>query len=63
MVICIVLISNLINSRDGRAIKSIRDNDIAAESIGIKISKYKVSAFVIAAAFAGLVFRRPGAIV
>jgi len=54
MVICIVLISNLINSRDGRAIKSIRDNDIAAESIGIKISKYKVSAFVIAAGFAGL---------
>jgi len=54
MVITIVLISNLINSRDGRAIKSIRDNDIAAESIGIKISKYKVSAFVIAAGFAGL---------
>ena len=46
MVICIVLISNLINS--------IRDNDIASESIGIKISKYKVSAFVIAAGFAGL---------
>lgn len=54
MVITIVLISNLIDSRDGRAIKSIRDNDIAAESIGIKISKYKVSAFVIAAGFAGL---------
>ena len=53
-VITIVLISNLINSRDGRAIKSIRDNDIAAESIGIKISKYKVSAFVIAAGFAGI---------
>ena len=53
-VITIVLISNLINSRDGRAIKSIRDNDIAAESIGINISKYKVSAFVIAAGFAGV---------
>lgn len=53
-VITIVLISNLINSRDGRAIKSIRDNDIAAESIGINISKYKVSAFVIAAGFAGI---------
>ena len=52
--ITIVLISNLINSRDGRAIKSIRDNDIAAESIGINISKYKVSAFVIAAGFAGI---------
>lgn len=54
MVITIVLISNLIDSRDGRAIKSIRDNDIAAESIGINISKYKVSAFVIAAGFAGI---------
>jgi len=53
-VITIVLISNLINSRDGRAIKSIRDNDIATESIGINISKYKVSAFVIAAGFAGI---------
>lgn len=53
-VITIVLISNLIDSRDGRAIKSIRDNDIAAESIGINISKYKVSAFVIAAGFAGI---------
>ena len=53
-ILCIIIISNLIESRDGRAIKSIRDNDIAAESIGIKISKYKVSAFVIAAGFAGL---------
>lgn len=54
MVFCIIVISNLIDSRDGRAIKSIRDNDIAAESIGIKISKYKVSAFMIAAGFAGI---------
>ena len=54
MVITIVLISNLIDSRDGRAIKSIRDNDIAAESIGINISRYKVMAFVIAAGFAGI---------
>ena len=54
MVITIVLISNLIDSRDGRAIKSIRDNDIAAESIGINISRYKVMAFVIAAGFEGI---------
>ena len=54
MVITIVLILNLIDSRDGRAIKSIRDNDIAAESIGINISRYKVMAFVIAAGFAGI---------
>lgn len=54
MVTTIVLISNLIDSRDGRAIKSIRDNDIAAESIGINISRYKVMAFVIAAGFAGI---------
>lgn len=54
MLITIVLISNLIDSRDGRAIKSIRDNDIAAESIGINISRYKVMAFVIAAGFAGI---------
>jgi ABC-type branched-chain amino acid transport system, permease component len=54
MITSIIIITNIVNSRDGRAIKSIRDNDIAAKSIGIKISKYKVIAFAISAFFAGV---------
>lgn len=44
---------NLLNSRHGRAIMAIRDNRIAAESIGLSVSKYKMMAFVISAALAG----------
>lgn len=47
------IILNLIHSRDGRAIMAIRDNRIAAESIGINITKYKLMAFSISAAIAG----------
>ena len=47
------IVLNLINSRDGRAIMAIRDNRIAAESIGINITKYKLMAFTISAAMAG----------
>lgn len=45
---------NLIRSRSGRAIMAIRDNRIAAESVGINITKYKLMAFVISAALAGM---------
>ncbi len=54
MLIVIVVVANLVNSRQGRAICAIRDNYIAAEAAGIKISKYKVMAFVISAFFAGV---------
>lgn len=54
VVLTIIIIYNLVNSRHGRAISAIRDNYVAAESIGLKVSKYKVMAFVIAAFFAGI---------
>ncbi len=54
VIITIIFISNLVRSRHGRAIISIRENYIAAESMGIKVSKYKIMAFVIAAFFAGV---------
>lgn len=54
MIVTLLVIVNLVNSRHGRAIKAIRDNYIAAESIGIKVSRYKIMAFVIAAFFAGI---------
>lgn len=53
-VIVIIVVSNLVRSRQGRAICAIRDNYIAAEAAGIKVSKYKVMAFVISAFFAGV---------
>lgn len=54
IIITLVIVLNLIHSRDGRAIMSIRDNLIAAESIGINITKYKLMAFSISAALAGI---------
>ncbi|GHV51881.1 branched-chain amino acid ABC transporter permease [Synergistales bacterium] len=47
------VVMNLINSRAGRAIMALRDNRIAAESVGIPVTKYKLMAFVTSAALAG----------
>ncbi len=54
MILMILLIANLVNSRHGRAISSIRDNYIAAEATGIPVSRFKVIAFVISAVLAGI---------
>lgn len=54
LLISLVIILNLIYSRSGRAIMSIRDNRIAAESVGINITKYKLMAFSVSAALAGV---------
>lgn len=54
VLITLFIVMNLINSRTGRAIMAIRDNRIAAESIGINITKYKLMAFIISAALAGV---------
>lgn len=53
-IIAIVVISNLVKSRHGRAICAIRDNVIAAESVGINVVYYKLVAFTVAAFFAGV---------
>ena len=50
----LIVVLNLINSRSGRAIMAIRDNRIAAESVGIGATKFKMMAFVISAALAGM---------
>lgn len=54
LVITLVIVLNLVNSRSGRAIMSIRDNVIAAESVGIPVTKFKLMAFSISAALAGV---------
>lgn len=53
-IITIVVIVNLVNSSYGRAIISIREDEIASELMGINTTKYKVLAFVVGAGFAGL---------
>ena len=48
------VVMNLINSRSGRAIMATRDNRIAAEAMGINVTKYKMMAFVTASVLAGM---------
>ena len=50
----VIVMMNIKNSAQGRAIMAIRDNRIAAESIGINVVRYKLAVFVIAAFFAGM---------
>ena len=54
ILLALVVVLNLVNSRTGRAIMATRDNRIAAESVGINVTKYKMIAFVTAAALAGM---------
>lgn len=53
VLITLFIVQNLVDSRAGRAILSLRDNRIAAESVGISVTKYKLMAFVTSAALAG----------
>lgn len=52
--ICIALIVLLLRSTYGRALKAIRDDEIAAEAMGINLAKHKQMAFVISSFFAGI---------
>lgn len=54
MLITIIVISNFTRSRHGRACIAIREDEIAADAMGINITYYKVLAFVIGSLFAGL---------
>lgn len=54
LLIILFIVHNIINSKEGRAIMAIRDNRIAAESVGLSIMKYKMTAFVISAILAGI---------
>lgn len=54
VIVTLIVVQNLVNSRSGRAIMALRDNRIAAESLGINITKYKLMAFSTAAVLAGM---------
>lgn len=53
LLITLFIVLNLVNSRTGRAILAVRDNRIAAESVGIGVTRYKMIAFATSAALAG----------
>ena len=48
------VVLNLIDSKEGRAIKAVRDNRIAAESVGINVTAFRMKAFVVSAFLAGM---------
>ena len=54
VVVVIWLVENLVNSTYGRGFLAVRDDEIAAEAMGIDTTKFKVRAFVIGAFFAGI---------
>ena len=51
---CLFVIVNFVDSRAGRAVAAQRDNYIATESVGINVTKYKLTAFTISAGMAGM---------
>ena len=53
-ILCIVLIVLLVNSTYGRAFKAIRDDEVAAEAMGINLAKHKMLSFVVSSFFAGV---------
>jgi branched-chain amino acid transport system permease protein len=53
-VITIVIVYNIVHSDIGRALVSIREDELAAEAMGINTTRYKVLAFVISSALAGM---------
>ena len=54
VLVCLAVIQNLINSKHGRAITAIRDNEIAARATGIDVTKYKLAVFTVSSLFAGV---------
>lgn len=54
IIFTLFVVLNFVNSKSGRAVTAIRDNRIAAESVGISITRYKLTAFIISAALAGM---------
>ena len=53
VLITLFIVFHIVDSRTGRAVMAIRDNRIAAESIGINVPKYKLTVFAVSAALAG----------
>src|SRR5919106_1486838 len=52
--LCALLAKNIVRTRPGRAMQAIRDRDVAAEIIGVSLTRYKVGAFVVSSALAAV---------
>jgi branched-chain amino acid transport system permease protein len=53
-IITIIVIHNIVKSDAGRALISIREDELAAEAMGVNVTRYKVTSFVVGSAFAGI---------
>ncbi len=54
IILAVIILLNLIDSKTGRSIKAGRDNRIAAEAMGVNVTRAKMTAFVVASFFAGV---------
>ncbi len=54
LILAIVVLRNLLHSSTGRAIVSVREDEVAAQAMGIDVLKYKVLSFVLGSFFAGI---------
>jgi len=54
ILVTLFVVLNLVDSKEGRAIKAVRDNRIAAESVGINVTEFRLKAFVVSAFLAGM---------
>ena len=54
LIVCYVLVTNLMRTRDGRALVAVRDHYLSAEIMGINLTKYRTLSFGLAAFFAGI---------
>ncbi len=54
VIVCFVLVTNLMRTRDGRALVAVRDHYLSAEIMGINLTKYRTLSFGLAAFFAGV---------
>lgn len=54
LLFCVIFIYNLVRSTKGKALLAIREDEIATESIGVNVTRYKVTAFLIGSFWAGI---------
>jgi len=54
LTLTLVVLRNVVRSAHGRAVVAVREDEIASELLGVPVTRYKVRAFVLGAAFAGL---------
>ena len=54
LLVALIILMNFVDSKSGRACKAVRDNYIAAQSVGINVTKFRLMAFTLSAAIAGV---------